>query len=165
MEANMIEVGISNHKAFVRVKGRGDFQNSQVLKEFIHSTLEKNLTDIFIDLKECKTMDSTFMGVLAGTALQLKNKHQKKLTLFHVEEHNMKLLTTLGIHIFMNIVANDLAGPAEFQPLPQIHSSKETIAKEMLNAHAILMDISEENRVKFKDVYEYLKEEIKKSSA
>ena len=65
----------------------------------------------------------------------------------------------------MNIVTNDLAAPSEFETLPQIHSSKETVAKEMLNAHAILMDISEENRVKFKDVYEYLKEEIKKSSA
>jgi uncharacterized protein (DUF302 family) len=35
----------------------------------------------------------------------------------------------------------------------------------MLKAHAILMEISEENRVKFKDVYEYLKEEIKKRTS
>ena len=164
MEQNIIEVGILHQKAFVRVKGRGDFQNSQVLKDFIHNTLNKGMTDLLIDLKQCKTMDSTFMGVLAGTALELKNKHQKKLTLFNVEEHNFKLLTTLGIHIFMNIVPNEhlASPPEEMEQLQPKTLPKQDMAKEMLNAHSTLMDISEENRIKFKDVYEYLKEETKK---
>lgn len=162
MELSIIEVGTSNKKAFVRVKGRGDFQNSQALKDFINSALEKGLAELLIDLKECKTMDSTFMGVLAGTALELKKKYQKKLTLFHVEEHNLKLLTTLGIHIFMNIVPDEPTAPIQMETLPPVNISKQDLANEMLKAHAILMEISEENKIKFKDVYEYLKEEIKK---
>jgi len=162
METHAIEVGTTSQKAFIRVKGRGDFQNSQVLKDFINAMIEKGLTDVMIDLKECHTMDSTFMGVLAGTALQLKNKYQKRLTLYHVEEHNLKLLTTLGIHIFMNIIPDEPTAPTQFEELPTGSASKENLAQEMLKAHAILMEISEENRVKFKDVYEYLKEEIKK---
>jgi anti-anti-sigma factor len=165
MEGHAIEVGTTSQKAFVRVKGRGDFQNSQVLKDFINAMIEKGLTEFLIDLKDCRTMDSTFMGVLAGTALQLKNKYQKKLTLYHVEEHNLKLLTTLGIHIFMNIIPNEPGTPSQFEELPVTNSSKENLAQEMLKAHAILMEISEENRVKFKDVYEYLKEEIKKRTS
>lgn len=162
MEASAIEVGTTQKKAFIRIKGRGDFLNSQVLKDFINTMLEKGLTDFLLDLKECKTMDSTFMGVLAGTALQLKSKCHKTLTLFHVEEHNLQLLTTLGIHIFLNIIPDELTPPDPLEQLPNPPSSKEELAQEMLKAHAVLMEISEENKVKFKDVYEYLKEAIKK---
>lgn len=165
METNAIEVGTANNKAFVRIKGRGDFQNSQILKDFIHTVLEKGLSDLLIDLKECKTMDSTFMGVLAGTALELKNKHQKRLTLYRVDEHNLKLLTTLGIHIFMNVVPNvPEANAPTFEILQPRPPSKREMATEMLTAHATLMDLSEENKIKFKDVYEFLKEEIKKNT-
>lgn len=162
MDVNSIEVASTPQRAFARIKGRGDFLNSQALKDFIVSMMEKGITDFFIDLKECKTMDSTFMGVLAGTALQIKNKHQKKLTLFHVEEHNLKLLTTLGIHIFLSIITEEPTPPIQFEELLPAQTSKDKIAKEMLNAHAVLMDLSEENRIKFRDVYEYLKDEIKK---
>lgn len=164
MQTNTIEVGTAHEKAFIKVKGRGDFLNSQVLKDFMNMMEEKGITDFLIDLKECKTMDSTFMGVLAGTALQLKNKHQKKLTLFNVEEHNLQLLTTLGIHIFLNIVTDSLPASIELDPLPSISASKKEKAEEMLKAHTLLMEISEENKIRFKDVYEYLKEEIRKSS-
>ncbi len=165
MDANTIEVGTIQQKAFIRIKGRGDFLNSQVLKDFVNTMMEKGLTDFLLDLKGCKTMDSTFMGVLAGTALQLKNQYHKTLTLFHVEEHNLQLLTTLGIHIFLNIVPDEFTPSTKLQELPNPSSSKEELAQEMLKAHAILMEISEENKVKFKDVYEYLKETIKKGSA
>lgn len=165
MESSSIEVGISKDRAFIRIKGRGDFLNSQVLKDFLHTMIQKGTTDFLLDLKDCKTMDSTFMGVLAGAALQLKNKHQKKLTLFHVDEHNVQLLTTLGIHIFMNILPKAPSTPSDFESLPQSSSSKQKMAQQMLDAHSILMDISEENRIKFKDVYEYLKEELKRSSS
>ncbi|MBI1883016.1 MAG: STAS domain-containing protein [Chlamydiae bacterium] len=163
METGAIEVGTTHQKVFVKVKGRGDFLNSQALKDFINTMMEKGLTDFLIDLKECKTMDSTFMGVLAGTALQLKNKYQKKITLFHVEEHNLQLLTTLGIHIFLNIVPHELEEPVQLETLPAVETSKSNTAQEMLKAHAVLMEISEENKIKFKDVYEYLKEEINKN--
>ncbi|MBI1870360.1 MAG: STAS domain-containing protein [Chlamydiae bacterium] len=164
METSIIEVGTTHEKAFVKVRGRGDFLNSQVLKDFMNTMVEKGVTDFLIDLKECKTMDSTFMGVLAGTALQLKNKYQKKLTLFNVEEHNLQLLTTLGIHIFLNIVTDPFSTSTSLNPLPASSSSKKERAEEMLNAHTVLMEISEENKIRFKDVYEYLKEEIRKSS-
>ena len=165
MDTSSIEVGTSKDKAFIKIKGRGDFLNSQALKDFLQTMIQKGLTDFLLDLQDCKTMDSTFMGVLAGAALQLKNKHQKKLTLFHVDEHNMQLLTTLGIHIFMNILLKAPSTPSDFESLPQPSISKHKMAQQMLDAHSILMDISEENRIKFKDVFEYLKDELKRTSS
>ncbi|MDP3981541.1 MAG: STAS domain-containing protein [Chlamydiota bacterium] len=163
-EENVIEVGTTGKKAFIRIKGRGDFINSQPLKEFIQGMINNDLSDILVDLKECKTMDSTFMGVLAGTALELKNKYNKTLTLFNVEEHNIELLTTLGIHMFVNMLPGDSTEqPNEYKSLKTSSANKKQMTEEMLQAHSTLMEISEENRVKFKDVYEYLKDELRKN--
>ena len=57
--------------AVVRVTGRGTFLNSVPLKKFADQlTADGKPRQFIIDLKDCETLDSTFMGVLASISLR-----------------------------------------------------------------------------------------------
>ena len=51
--------------AQVRVLGRATFKISRELREFAVSAIREGLKCIVFDFSGCRTMDSTFMGVLA----------------------------------------------------------------------------------------------------
>ena len=67
-----IQVGFNERTVWVRVSGRGSFQNSGPLKDFAKEMLARGYKSFVIDLGECPVMDSTFMGTLAGIALKLQ---------------------------------------------------------------------------------------------
>ena len=160
---NMIEVGELDKKVYIRVTGAGNFKNSSPFKDFFHLMLDRSCTDFMIDLKHCTAMDSTFMGVIAGMAVLLKDSCDKTLLVINVSNHNLNLLSTLGIDKFLAIETKDKTRPAELSSLEQKRVSKKKLAKNMLDAHAILMNISDENRIKFKDVYDFLERELEDS--
>src|SRR5450756_2054307 len=56
----------------VRIEGRACFQNSACLKDFIAELVRQGKTRFVLDFQHCASMDSTFLGVLAGAAIELK---------------------------------------------------------------------------------------------
>ena len=70
------------------------------------------------------------------------------------------LLSTLGIDKFVSIENKNKAQNVELQALDAKSVSKKKLAKNMLDAHAVLMALSDENRIKFQDVYHFLQKEI-----
>ena len=58
----------------VRVSGRACFQNSACLRDFVTEILRQGKSRFVLDFEKCESMDSTFLGVLAGVALDLKRR-------------------------------------------------------------------------------------------
>ena len=87
---NAIEVGEFNNVSYIRVKGAGNFRNSSSFKEYIHLLIDRGCTDFVIDLESCTSMDSTFMGVIAGISVLLRDSSEKTLVLVNVNDHNEK---------------------------------------------------------------------------
>src|SRR5450631_2319235 len=63
----------SGPEVWIRVEGRGSFQNSPALKEFSRKLIDEGRRKFVVDLKSCLAMDSTFMGTLAGLAIRLRD--------------------------------------------------------------------------------------------
>jgi anti-anti-sigma regulatory factor len=59
-------------KRRVKVEGKGNFLNSDDLKEFACEMLDHGYREFVVDLAGCVTMDSTFMGTMARLALRLR---------------------------------------------------------------------------------------------
>ena len=157
---NTIEVGELDNVSYIRVKGAGNFKNSSSFKEFIHVMIDRSCTDFVIDLESCTSMDSTFMGVIAGIGVLLKDSCGKTLTLVKVNDHNENLLSTLGIDKFVSIEQKNNAQNVKLHSLDAKSVSKKKLAKNMLDAHGALMAISDENRIKFQDVFDFLQKEV-----
>ena len=96
------------HPVVVRIEGRASFANSGSLKDFVAEMIRSGKTRFVIDFAACTSMDSTFLGVLAGAALELRRQTPPGgLTLARVGERNLELIRNLGLHRLATVDARD----------------------------------------------------------
>jgi anti-anti-sigma regulatory factor len=157
-----ILVGTANRTVCVRVEGKGSFLNSTGLKEFAKEMINRGFREFAIDLKNCPVMDSTFMGTLAGIALRLRELGQGTLHVINLNERNSDLLSNLGLDQLFCIEARSATPvPSAAQvPLVTTAPDKVTQAQTMLAAHEACVEANEANAAKFKDVLEFLKQDL-----
>jgi len=154
-----ILVGNIGRTVWVKVDGRGTFLNSPGVKEFVKQMIRRGHRDFVVDLEGCELMDSTFMGTLAGVALRLREIGQGGLRAVNVNVRNSSLLESLGLDHLFSVEA----GPAPAAPsnLRDAGPGDQADAKgTVLSAHEALIAAAEQNAVKFKDVVEYLRQEL-----
>lgn len=148
----------------MKVEGKGSFLNSGNLKEFTREMVNRGYREFVIDLEKCAMMDSTFMGTMAGVALRLKELGHGHLRVVHCGERSRNLLSGLGLDQIFNIHANGSVAP-ECQLLKRESANgagdqKTKTAQEMLDAHEALCEVAPQNVARFKDVLDYLKQDL-----
>ena len=160
-----IQVGVCGASVWVKVEGKGSFLNSENLKEFAHEMLDRGYREFVVDLANCSTMDSTFMGTMARLALSLRELGSRHLHIVHCGSRNRQLLSGVGLDRIFDIEANG-DSPPECSPLKQTlvarspEERKKTQTKTMLEAHETLCEIAPENTLRFKDVLDFLRQEL-----
>ncbi len=166
-----IQVGVNGSVVWVRVAGRGSFLNSGSLKEFAREMVNRGYREFVFDLEECVMMDSTFMGTMAGMALRLKELGEGCLHVIHCGERSRELLSGLGLDQIFDIQVDGAEAP-QCEALTQTNgdpAEKSTAAKReqvgtMIEAHEALCQAAPKNLTRFKDVLEYLKQDLQHES-
>jgi anti-anti-sigma regulatory factor len=148
----------------VRVEGKGNFLNSGNFKDFAREMVNRGYREFVIDLEHCSMMDSTFMGTMAGVALRLRELGHGHLHVVHCGTRSRELLTGLGLDQIFDIHANGSVAPScrtleETAPRDPV-ADKHDRAEQMLAAHEALCKAAPENVSRFKDVLEYLKQDL-----
>ena len=154
-----IQVGVCGPAVWVRVDGKGSFLNSGNFKQFAREMVDRGYREFVVDLVDCVMMDSTFMGTMAGLALRLKELGQGHLRVVHCGERSRQLLSGLGLDQLFQISSNGARAP-ECGGLATKTLEKKEQAKEMLAAHEALCEAAPENLLRFKDVLDYLKQDL-----
>ena len=150
---------------WVKVEGKGSFLNSDNLKEFAHQMLDRDYREFVVDLADCAMMDSTFMGTMAKVALRLKELGRGHFHVVHCGSRNQELLSGLGLDGMFDIDAHG-GSPPDCGPLEQTlvaqspEERKKTQTKSMLEAHEALCEAPPENSLRFKDVLDFLRQEL-----
>ena len=147
----------------VRIDGRASFQNSSCLRDFFTEMLARGKTRFVLDFEHCTSMDSTFLGVLAGAAIELrKTATQGSIVVSRVAQRNLELMRNLGLHRLLTIDSGDFS--LSFQkcdtPLEAKKSSEVENARMVLEAHEHLVRADEANRTKFQDVLAFLRNRV-----
>ncbi len=165
-----LQVGVNGQAVWVRVEGRGTFQNSGSFKQFTQEMVKRGYREFFVDLDHCAMLDSTFMGTMAGVALRLKEMGEGDLHVVHCGQRSFELLSGLGLDQIFEIRANGFEAP-QCQALPaattteQSEDPKQAQARTMLDAHEALCTAAPENFLRFKDVLEYLRQDLHAETA
>jgi len=160
-----IQVGVNGNAVWVRVEGKGSFLNSGNLKEFTREMVNRGYREFVVDLENCAMMDSTFMGTMAGVALRLKELGHGHLHVVHCGERSRNLLTGLGLDQIFDIHSNGTAAPQcdllkNDNPNGSSPEQKKQVSVDMLDAHQALCDAVPQNLSRFKDVLDYLKQDL-----
>src|SRR6266446_7548020 len=164
-----ILVGINGPTVWVKVEGKGSFLNSGSLKEFAREMLDRGYREFVVDLADCAMMDSTFMGTMASVALRLKELGRGHLHIVHCGNRSQELLSGLGLDQIFDIHANGASAPEceslRQKPSGESSEKKQEQAKTMLEAHEALCKAVPANFFRFKDVLDYLKQDLHHETA
>ncbi len=147
----------SGPTVWIRIEGKGTFQNSPGLKEFSCQMIGLGRRAFVVDLKNCPAMDSTFMGTLAGLALGLREKGDGDLWVVNRNERNAELLAGLGLDALFSEGPAPVACPTANGQALDCAADKSSTRQAMLEAHEAVVVANPENAVKFRDVLEYLR--------
>jgi anti-sigma B factor antagonist len=147
----------------VRIEGRASFQNSGCLRDFVTEMAGRGKTRFVLDFQHCGSMDSTFLGVLAGAAIDLgKRVPPGSLVIARAGQRNLELMRNLGLHRLLTIDAGETT--LSFQkcdtPLETKKCTEIENARMVLEAHENLVNADEANRSKFQDVLAFLRNRV-----
>jgi anti-anti-sigma regulatory factor len=147
----------------VRIDGRASFMNSGSLKDFFVEMMHQGKTRFVVDFQNCTSMDSTFLGVVAGAALELRKLTPPgALTLARVGERNLELIRNLGLHRLAAVdsghAAAVIGGGA--QALTDKARTEIESARLVLEAHEHLVAADSANAARFQDVLAFLRNRV-----
>ncbi len=163
---NLLSVLVGRNFACIKISGRANFASSPDFKTLLNELAQKGYGHFILDLSECVLMDSTFLGVLAGFGMKL-NPHgapaDRGIELHNATARVSELLENLGAAHLFKITTGQLKLPDDVRAsTPEsIHPTHEQIARTSLEAHETLMAMNAENQARFKDVAQFLAEDLK----
>lgn len=160
-----LQIAVTDSDVWIRIAGRASFSASVEFNRVVEELIAQGRRTFVFDLSECVTMDSTFLGVLAGIGLSLaeKNRNHEKacVALVNPNARVSDLLESLGIAPLFSICANSPARPDHFEAVaPAAAASKVEVSQLCLTAHETLMGVNSANVPKFKDVARFLAEDL-----
>ncbi|HEY1663035.1 MAG TPA: STAS domain-containing protein [Verrucomicrobiae bacterium] len=151
--------------ACVKIAGRANFTFSPDFKTLLTGLGQKGYTHFVVDLSQCLLMDSTFLGTLAGFGVMTNpgaGRHYD-IELLNPSPRVAELLENLGVLQLFKVTTGPVQLPGdakEAEAEPCAHS-REEITRTCLEAHRALMAANPDNVARFKDVTQFLAEDLK----
>lgn len=131
------------------------------LDEFLNRLFDKlDFNNILVDLSEATCIDSTNLGLLAKIANFMQDHFARKTTIISTNKDINQLLDNVGFYKIFNICDNCSTPAGVTRQLPISDPSKTELTKIMFEAHSILSELNDKNRLAFKSVVDSLKEKL-----
>lgn len=144
----------------VKINGKANYLNCNSFREFIETIIANGSRHIFIDFGDCKGMDSTFLGILAGTAIELRKLSPAgELVIGNLSERNYELICNLGLQNLLTVSKEQAKADESFDALKNQEVSD---ARNILKAHENLTEANKDNLNKFQDVIAFLRNQVEK---
>jgi len=168
--ANM-SVWVGDRVVCFKIGGRANFTASVDFKAAVHHLCQQGYARFVLDLSDCLLMDSTFLGVLSGIGLRCSTPRDGApaavLELHNSNARVSDLLENLGIAHLFQVSDGPPVSVEHLVCVEQTPSSPDLkiITQTCLEAHRTLMEVNPANVPKFKDVAQFLAEDLKKLEA
>jgi len=142
-------VARSGDAVYVRISGPGNMKVCPTLQDFAKRMLIEGFEKFIIDLQDCSTMDSTFMGTLVEIA-SLAPPMAESLMIINAQDHCEGLLEGLGLDNVLRIKSGETELPGfEMEPLPEFATTQTERMRLIRRAHENLVRIDRRNEEKF----------------
>jgi anti-anti-sigma factor len=113
---------------------------------------DPDFTSVWVDLCEAEGIDSTTLGLLAKLALKVKATFGFKPAIYSCDSGINRLLKSMGFQSLFDIREEVCADPQGISEVPWIAGSEEGVKEKVIEAHRVLMGLSDDNRVRFQDL-------------
>ena len=164
-----IMVAVCEQLVCIKVCGKADYTSTLDLRNRIDDLWRQGYPRFVFELCDCVGMDSTFLGTLSGLGLEAHEGEARKapsLELFNPAPRISEVLENLGVAYLFKITTGVGPSPCNYEPLlksPDV--TRADVTRNCLEAHKTLMDVNPDNVPKFKDVTQFLAEDLKRQES
>jgi anti-sigma B factor antagonist len=81
----------------IKIVGVGSFQQAVIFKSTYLDLLGDGVRDFVIDLSQCEQLDSTFLGIILGMALKVRQKGAGGVHVIHANDMIKSLFRGTGL--------------------------------------------------------------------
>lgn len=117
---------------------------------------EPALQAVFIDLTDTQGIDSTSLGFLAKISILTQKTFGWKPSIISVSEDITRVLLSMSFDQVFNIIEDRIDNGDNLDELPYMESSEQDTKEQVLEAHKILMGLSDDNKAKFQELVSML---------
>jgi anti-sigma B factor antagonist len=150
----------------IRIRGKANYLNSAPLGNFFRHMISRGNRRFVVDFSDCAGMDSTFLGIIAGTAIQLKQGAKSSFILTRLSTRNLELVQNLGLDRLLTVDKGGAnpelleleEGSAGSRPQELAPAVADDLT--ILRAHEALSSIDANNARKFQDVVTFLRQQV-----
>ena len=162
---SIYKVCATNNEVYVQIREKASYLNCAPLRSFLHEMVNEGNRVFVVDFQNCSSMDSTFLGILVGLALQLRKfQDGGNLTLLNLIGRNLETVENLGIHKIATVSSEFVSNTNELDELKVKSKSNKASPELIYKAHKTLLDLNEKNSKIFKDVVNYLEQKVEDSA-
>lgn len=123
---------------------------------FQHMFEDPEFASVWVDLCEAEGIDSTTLGLLAKLALKVKESYGFEPAIYSCEPGINRLLKSMGFDNLFQLHEELCENPEDVSEIPSVQGSEESVKQKVIEAHRALMNLSEDNRERFKDLMSVL---------
>jgi anti-anti-sigma factor len=113
---------------------------------------DQRFDSVLVDLCEAEGIDSTTLGLLAKLALQTHRQFGFKPVIYSSNPGINRLLESMAFGRIFEIRDESFSNVNTIAEVPAVSGDAEAVKEKVIAAHRALMDLSEENRERFKDL-------------
>jgi anti-anti-sigma factor len=144
----------SEHGAYVlRLVGDVRLTLCASIEDFVEQMLDDpDFSSVWVDLCDATGIDSTTLGQLAKLALAVHDRYGFRPAVYCCDAGINRLLRSMGLDRLFEMHEKTCCATGCAQMVPMVPGSEDEVRERVLEAHRVLMDVSEENRARFADL-------------
>jgi len=164
---NVLNVGYDKNNIYVFIQGEATMLVAGTLKKFVLDIISQianqSDTNIYLILKDCGYMDSTFIGTLVIVEKRCVENLNRHILLSNPSNYCLELFEQMGLlKVFTIITELPVKKDLNVDPLEMTEIDRLENAILMFQAHEELSGINDENKERFSLVSKTLKDQIQK---
>ena len=154
--------GASHNGAYV-IRFEGDIRltlSASVDDYFSDMCKDPDFASVWLDLGGADGLDSTTLGILAKLALKIRKNFGFSPAIFTSQPDITRLLRSMEFHKLFDLREECCVTSEVPRDLPMVSGDETELRHKVIEAHKVLMNFSDENEVKFKNLVTSLEQVI-----
>jgi anti-anti-sigma factor len=121
-----------------------------------HMLADPAFASVWIDLCDVEGIDSTTLGQLAQLALRVRERYGFRPAIYCCDPGINRLLRSMGFERLFDMQEKTCCNSGAARDIPLVPGSEEAVRDRVIEAHRVLMGLSEDNAERFRDLVEVL---------
>jgi anti-anti-sigma factor len=125
---------------------------------FDHMFADPEFESVLVDLCDAEGIDSTTLGLLAKLALRVRKQYGLRPAIYSSNSSINRLLSSMAFGKLFEIREESCSDSDCIDEIPTVSEDAAKAKEKVIEAHRILMDLSEDNRERFRDLMAVLEQ-------